>query len=573
MPLDATENFGTALRVIDDVWSVLRANNAWDPGDEVPSRLTDIGVAAMTERAKLGRQLLDRMSAINVAALPLDLPSTLEVARRIAERWTREEDWYWLLFDPLGVGFYGMFAPTAYCGGFLLNSFARIFREFRFDSQGDGDRFVGLVRDYGRVVRQMFDRTKGQAERGIYMPQAQLAQAIPLMQRFRSTAEGVLVPDRSRLNAVDADNVVANATSAVAQDVLPAFDELIGLLKSDEYASAAPETVGLSQYPGGAEAYRTLVRLHTTLDLSPEQVHDMGLSRIADIKAQMRKLLDGQGFAGSPVEYLEEINGNPKWRASGAEEVGAVFQKYIDRIAAHLDENFNLKPKANHGVAPLPESLTQSMTFGFYSPPAGEQQVGLYLFNTPNLSNGPLNHIGALNYHELVPGHHFHLATQRENESLHPLRRRTFINAFNEGWAEYAATLAGEMGMYPTAEEKFGRLMMDSFLTCRLVVDTGMNELGWSLERARDYMRENAFMPETEILSESVRYSCDIPGQALAYKLGDTVLLEAREKMRSALGNRFDIRDFHDAVLKPGALPLPLVKQNVDALSERLALQ
>jgi uncharacterized protein (DUF885 family) len=195
------------------------------------------------------------------------------------------------------------------------------------------------------------------------------------------------------------------------------------------------------------------------------------------------------------------------------------------------------------------------------------------MFNGPNLSAGPLNNIGALNYHELVPGHHFHLATQNENETLHPLRRKTFINAFNEGWAEYAATLAGEMGMYPKTEEKFGRLMMDAFLTCRLVVDTGMNTLGWSLEQARDYMRENAFMPETEIRSESVRYSCDIPGQALAYKLGDTVLLEARETMRAALGNRFDIRDFHDAVLKPGALPLSVVKENVEAETARIAAE
>ena len=151
------------------------------------------------------------------------------------------------------------------------------------------------------------------------------------------------------------------------------------------------------------------------------------------------------------------------------------------------------------------------------------------------------------------------------------MRRKSFVNAYNEGWAEYAATLAGEMGMYPEPEERFGRLMMDAFLTCRLVVDSGMNALGWTLEQARDYLRENSFMPEKEIRSETVRYSCDIPGQALAYKLGDTALYEMREAMRTALGNRFDIRDFHDAVLKPGALPLPLLRQHVEARTRALA--
>ncbi len=146
---------------------------------------------------------------------------------------------------------------------------------------------------------------------------------------------------------------------------------------------------------------------------------------------------------------------------------------------------------------------------------------------------------------------------------LHPVRANSFVNAFNEGWAEYAATLAGEIGMYQQPEEQFGRLMMDSFLTCRLVVDAGMNALDWGLEQARQYLRENSFMPETEICSETLRYSSDIPGQALAYKLGEHFLVDCREKMRAALGDRFDIRDFHDAVLMPGALPLPIVADNV----------
>lgn len=571
MTLSPLENFGSALRVIDDVWSALNGNGFLGGDKDAPIRFPDIGFAAATERAARGRALLDRIDAIDSAALPHDLPYTLEMARQIAERWSREADWYWLVFDPLGGGFYAMFAPTAYCGGFLLNVFGPRIGGYSFASRGDGDRYVGLIRDYGRLVQQMHERTAGQAERGIFMPRLQLEQSIPLIEGFRAGITAMLTPDASRLAAVDAAPVLAQISSAIADDAIPAFDAFLAFLKNPAYAENAPESVGISQYPGGSEVYAELVRLHTTLDLTPEQVHATGLARMADIGSQMQALLDEAGFTGSPIDYLDAVRNNPAWRASGAEAIGAVFQRYIDRIAPHIDATFNFKPKAGHGVAPLPDALTGSMTFGYYTPPTPTDDKGRYIFNAPNLSQGPLNNIGALNYHELVPGHHFHLATQDENETLHPLRRKAFVNAFNEGWAEYAATLAGEMGMYPEPEERFGRLMMDAFLTCRLVVDTGMNALGWSLEQARDYMRANAFMPEQEIRSESVRYSCDIPGQALAYKLGDTVIYEAREKMRAALGNRFDIRDFHDAVLRPGALPLPLLQRNVEEQTQRIA--
>ena len=248
-----------------------------------------------------------------------------------------------------------------------------------------------------------------------------------------------------------------------------------------------------------------------------------------------------------------------------------MFQRYIDRLTPHIDPNFRSKPKAPHGVAALPRVMSTAMTFGYYARPTPSQSEGLYIFNAVNLAQSPLLNIAALTYHELVPGHHLHIALQQENDVLHPLRRYSFINAFNEGWAEYAAMLAGELGLYASPEERFGRLMMDAFLTCRLIVDTGLNALGWTLEEARDYLREYSFMGEAEIRSETLRYSCDIPGQSLAYKLGETFLREAREKMRATLDGRFDIRDFHDAVLRAGAMPFPLLGWYLDAVARQLA--
>lgn len=573
MKLGSLESFGSALNALDEVWAVVRILD-WHGGDpSVPAQLPDISLEATAKRAAIGRSVLERIARIDVSVLPHDLPITLELARQVADRWAREEDWYWLVFDPLGIGFYGMFAPTAYCAGVLQSSLARTFSGHRFASPGDGDRYVGLVRDYGRLVRQMLDRTSGQFERGIVMPKPQLDQAVVLMRGLAAGTDAILTPGRARLSALDADDVLDRTAAAIIRDVAPAFDAFLTLLDSADYVAAAPESVGIAQYPGGAEVYEELVRLHTTLDLSPGQVHAIGLARMAEIQAQMRTLLDEIGFSGGPTDYIDHISADPRWRASGAKDIGHVFERYIDRIAPHIDPNFNFKPKSGHGVQPLPAALEASMTFGFYARPTTTESRGLYIFNSANLANAPLHDLGALTFHELVPGHHFHFATQEENENLHPLRRKAFINAFNEGWAEYAASFAGEIGLYPEPEERFGRLTTHAFLTCRLVVDTGMNALSWSLEEARDYMSKNAFMREPEIHSESIRYSCDIPGQSLAYKLGDTEMFEAREEMRATLGDRFDIRDFHDALLMPGALPLTLMRQAVREQTRRLAAE
>jgi uncharacterized protein (DUF885 family) len=470
----------------------------------------------------------------------------------------------------MGLGFYTLFAATAYGAGFLFSSLAPAFTTFSFNSDGDGDRYLGRVSDYGRIVRQFHARTVGQAQRGIRLPKVQLDRSIELLHGLKKAARVSLSPAPERLQHLSARSLQARISERIAEAVEPAFDAFIAELSDPLYRRSAPDKVGMDQYPRGAETYAELVRHHTTQELSPQQVHQLGLERLARVRSDMQLLFERVGFRGTPAEYLASIEADPNWRAAGSQQIAAVFRRYIERIAPRIDDYFAFKPAAGHGVEPLPEALSGSMTFGYYDPPAPTKATGRYLFNASNLSRNALANVAALNYHELVPGHHFHIASQRENDALVPLRKHSLINAFNEGWAEYAATLAGEMGMYEAPEEQFGRYMMDSFATCRLVVDTGMNVLGWTLDQARDYLRANAFMPEAEVNSESLRYSCDIPGQSLAYKLADTYLLGLREQMRAALGERFDIRDFHDAVLQPGSLPLPLVAANVQAAIGRL---
>ncbi len=527
--------------------------------------------AEADRRSALARQWRHDIAAIDRTALPAPVARGVALAEATADRLAQEAPWYWHVHDPLGLGFFGLFGPTAYCGGWYLGVLGSLLGRHRFDGPNDFERYLDLVADIAALIRAMRDRLAGQARRGIVMPVAQIPQSQALIGALRLRTPSQLLPAVERYGHLPgADRFGERVRAMVDTEIGNAFDALTGFLAGD-YAARAPDRVGIGQYDGGADIYAGLVRHHTTLDLDPAQVHAIGAARVADIRAAMAELRGAVGFDGDDAAYRGAIAADPAWQGRDTGHVAAHFRRKLTAVEPWLDRWLRIRPAARHDVAPLPEALAASMTFGYYQVPANAADTGRYLFNAANLTQSGLATVAALTFHELVPGHHVHLASQAENRTLPALARHNSFNAFNEGWAEYAATLAGEHGLYATPEERFGRMMMDAMLTSRLVVDTGMNALGWSLERAQGYMRENAFLGEHEIVSESIRYACDLPGQALAYKLGDTFLIEQRERMRTALGPAFDLRDFHDAVLANGALPLPLVTGEIDRTIARLA--
>jgi uncharacterized protein (DUF885 family) len=559
-----------ALRVADDAWEELkRTPYVQQRLGITPVGLLDVSLAEAERRSRVGGTLLKRIDSIDLDTLPHDLALTLRLVRFRARTWSEEAKWYWTALDPRGIGQFGLFLPTAYCGGALLNVVHSQLASFSFLQSGDTHRYLALVADYARLIDSFTARTAGQAQQGIRMPKVQVLQARALLARFKSSVRTALSVAPERLTALSAGNFARELDGLITTVVLPAFERALAGL-SDAYLEQAPEMVGLGQYPRGTELYAELVKLHTTLDLTPEQVHSRGLERMAETEGAITAVQSELGFDGDLHGFITYLNSNPEWRANTIEGVTAVFQRYIERLKPHLDDAFSTMPKASYGVAPLSEALQGSMTYGYYDPPRADRAEGFYAFNGANLTRQPLFHIGALTYHELMPGHHLQFATQQEKVTLHPFRAHSFVNAYVEGWAEYAATFVGELGMYQRPEERYGRLVMDAFLTSRLVVDTGMNTLGWSLERAREYMRAHSRLVEAEVLTETVRYSCDIPGQALAYKLGDTHLLGMRERMRQALGKHFDLKHFHAAVLEPGALPLGDLEWHVEHEVEEL---
>jgi uncharacterized protein (DUF885 family) len=561
-----------ACRLLADAWELQRRSPFVEHQLEGRlTRLPDFGEAAAQASATAARDLLARIDALDLEALPPALSVPLRQARYGAQTRAMAGEWYWTVIDPAGVGFYGQFLPSAYCGGWVLNMVFEAIERPALTEPGDLDRQLALLADLPRLVDQMTERTRGQADRGMRMPGPQIPSARGLVAAFAARSKGLAQVADERF--CDATRPLAAAFRAevrrrIDTQLQPAFARLAQVFDA-AYEAAAPQGVGLSQYEGGAEVYRELVRLHTTLDLSPEAVHAAGHARLQVIEAEMRAIRAEVGLADDPRGYLARLQADPRYRAADAAGVAAVFRRYIDRMDAVFTQAFHHGARARHGVAPLPEALQASMTFGYYDAPRPGQDEGRFMFNASHLTRNSLFNIGALTYHELVPGHHLHVSTQRENELLHPLSRHAFCNAYNEGWAEYAATLAGELGCYQTPEERYGRCVMDAFLTCRLVVDTGMNALGWSLERAREFLREHSTMSEAEIRSETLRYSCDVPAQALAYKLGDAELTALRDELRQARrarGQALDLRDFHAAVLAHGAMPLPDLRREVRRL-------
>ena len=561
-----------ALRILADAWETQRRGPfASMQLEGRMERLPDLSLDAAVVKSEAAKALIARIDALDAANLPAPIAAALAQARYGADVRQHAGDWYWTVVDPADIGFYGLFLPTGYCGGFLLNFVFGSLAGLSLAKSGDLDRHLGLLDDLAALVDQMTARTRGQAERGMFMPRPQIPAARALVAGFGSRLRPALSLEGTSVPPAFANRTVsfrAEVARRIEQQLEPAFDRLASVFDAT-YEAAAPDAVGLSQYPGGAAIYRELIRMHTTLPLSPEEVHATGLRRLETIEADMRSLRATVGLEHDAAGYLDRARADPRYAAATSADVAAVFQRYIDRMDGVFDRAFHARSRTPHGVAPLPDALQATMTFGYYDAARPGHEIGRFLFNASHLTKSTLVNVAALTYHELVPGHHQHLASQSENEALHPVGRFAFCNAFNEGWAEYAATLAGELGLYAEPEERYGRLMMDAFLTSRLVVDTGMNALGWTLEEARDFMRRLGTTSEAEIRSETLRYACDIPAQALAYKLGDTEILRLRERMRSLRGPRFDVRDFHAAVLQYGAMPLPALAAHVERIAAR----
>lgn len=512
--------------------------------------LPEISEEGQRRETAFYRALLGRLARIDPAALS-------------HEDWLTQAVLRWELEQAVEAADHLAVTPqiTPYTFPLLLTQ--EIFQRHTFSSREDLDRYLRLLRQYPRHVAQIQARAEWQRSRGFLIPRETVDQMVPLVRAFVQPPEQVVAPTRlDRIPPEEARAFRSQVERIVQDEVNPALERLAALLEGD-YRKAAPERVGLGQYPGGPEAYRFLVRHHTGLDVTPEEVHRRGLEEVARIEARMAEIRRHLKFEGTQRQFHDFLRTDPRFLAKTPEEVGDRLMAPVRRIEPLIGRYFLRIPKAPYGVKRLDPALEGSWTFGLYQQPSPEDPKGWYLFNGSKLDQRPLAGAAALIYHELLPGHHFQIALQLENEELPEVRRSLYHTAFIEGWAEYASELGIEMGLYDDPYALYGRLALDMFLSNRLVVDTGMNALAWPRAKAIAYMKDRVLESDVQINTETLRYSTSIPGQALAYKMGSAKIWELRRRAERELGPKFDLRGFHEAMLGSGSLPLSVLESHI----------
>ena len=377
----------------------------------------------------------------------------------------------------------------------------------------------------------------------------------PAFAPFTTFPDSMSVRDRNRMEAL--------GRAAVASSVIPAYRDLLAYFE-DTYAPAARESAGIGSDPAAREHYKALVKHYTTLDLTPDEVHRIGQNEVRRIRREMDGAMREAGFEGTFAEFLEFLRTDPQFYARSEDELlmrASYLAKQVDGI---MPEWFGLLPRLPYGVRKVPDDIAPAYTTGRYWGGSLEQgRAGNYMVNTYDLNERPLYNLPALTLHEGVPGHHHQISLAQELENVPSFRQDLYPNAFGEGWGLYAERLGEEMGLYKTPYERFGRLTYEMWRACRLVVDTGLHWKGWTREQAEACFIENSALSRGNIKSEVDRY-ISWPGQALAYKIGELKIVELRERAEAELGDRFDIRAFHDAVLEDGGVPLAVLERKID---------
>ena len=363
--------------------------------------------------------------------------------------------------------------------------------------------------------------------------------------------------------ASEHERLRAAGRAAVTGGAIAGYRELLEFFQK-EYMPKARTTLGASELPNGRAYYALKIRQFTTLDLTPEEIHKIGLAEVERISAEMNSVMKSVGFTGDFAAFLQFLRTDPRFYAKTPEELLEKASRIAKRIDGKLPSLFKTLPRLPYTVEPVPAEIAPKYTSGRYVPPAeGSTQPGIYWVNTYMLQSRPLYNLTALTLHESVPGHHLQGALSRELGDVPQFRRFTYLSAFGEGWGLYCEWLGVEAGMYDDPYSNFGRLTYEMWRACRLVVDTGIHAMGWTRQQAIDYMATRTALPLHEVETEIDRY-ISWPGQALAYKLGELKIKELRKRAEQALGTRFDVRQFHDVVLGSGSLPLNVLEENVD---------
>ena len=436
------------------------------------------------------------------------------------------------------------------------------------------------VADYGNMISrlektpEMIDQTIAWMRKGMaagITPPAITLRDVPQQLRNQLVDDPEKSPMLSafskfpaNIDALQQESLKMQAVAAYSGRVAPAFEKLLVFIEN-EYIPAAREGIAMGDLPNGKAWYAYNVKQRTTTDLSPEQIHEIGLSEVKRIHAEMEEVIKTTGFEGSFKEFLHFLRTDPQFYHTTKEGLLREYRDIAKRADPQLMGLFGKLPRTPYGILPVPSYAEKSQTTAYYQRGSVEAgRAGNFFANTYALNTRPRWEMEALTLHEAVPGHHLQLTLQDELEDVPWFRRVGGYTAFVEGWGLYSESLGTEMGFYTDPYSKFGQLTYEMWRAIRLVVDTGMHQLGWSRQQAIDYFMENAGKQEHDVIVEVDRYIV-WPGQALAYKIGELKIKELRAYATAELGEKFDIRAFHDEVLGKGALPLSVLDANIKA--------
>ncbi len=546
-----------ALSPMSQTYLGMKTN--YDKWDDI----SDAGVA--TELALTKRQLADMIDNIDYAALTGQTKLSYELAKKSLERDIADQKWRYYNY-PVNQ----MFGLQSQVPSFLINM-------HQVSELAHAEAYVGRLNGVEAMFDQLIEQLKTRESLGIVAPQFVHDKVINDSRNvisgapFDSAADSPLLADlKSKVNALeisDADKtrLVAAGESALLDSVRSGYTKLIEFMSGQK--TRATTDAGVWKLPNGDAFYKNALSRRTTTDLSAEQIHQLGLSEVARIHDEMRVVMREVGFAGDLQSFFNHVD-DDKFYLPNSEEGRAEFlarsNKSIADMKTRLDELFNVKPKADLLVKAVEPFREKSAGTAFYQSPALDgSRPGIYYVNLYNPTSTPTYEIDALAYHEGIPGHHMQLAIAQELEGIPTFRKLGGYTAYTEGWGLYSEYLPVEYGFYADPYSNFGRLSMELWRAIRLVVDTGLHDKRWTREEAIQYILDNSPTEQADAAKAIERYIV-MPGQATAYKVGMLKILELRQKAMDALGTNFDIRDFHDVVLKNGAVPLDVLENLVD---------
>jgi uncharacterized protein (DUF885 family) len=519
-------------------------------------QLGSVTPAAYAERAAYWTAVLERLDAIE--------PDLVDRADRINARMFRRQ----LEGYITEIAFRDYEMPLNSDEGFHID-FARLPESVPLESVADYEHYISRMQAWPRLAAEHIANMRAGIARGFTIPQVVLI-------GYDATIAGHVVdaPEDSvffapftrfpaTISDADQDRLTAAGRNAIMGSVVPGYSDFLTFFR-DEYFPNARQTLGASDLPDGAAYYAHKVRWFTTLDLTPQAIHELGLREVARIRAEMQTVIEEVGFDGSFDAFLTFLRTDPQFYADSPQallEHAAWIAKTMD---GRLPALFGTLPRLPYTVNPVPEHLAPKYTTGRYIPAAaGSTQPGQYWVNTYDLPSRTLYTLPALTLHEAVPGHHLQGAIAMEQAAQPDFRQFDYISAYGEGWGLYSEYLGIEAGIYRTPYERFGRMTYEMWRAVRLVVDTGIHTQGWSRQQVMDYMAANTALSLHEIETETDRY-ISWPAQALSYKLGELKIRELRARAETALGERFDLRAFHDAILVNGSVPLDILESEID---------